>query len=123
VRLRGQGYSSPTGGEPGDAMLTIRILSHEIFTPDDFDLRARVSVPLADAVIGGPIMVPTLGGEAQIAIPAMTSGGKTFRLRGKGLPRKETQTFGDLYITVDVQLPESDSELSELMRRRKAAKS
>jgi DnaJ-class molecular chaperone len=123
VRLRSQGYSSPTGGEPGDAMLTIRILPHEIFTVDDFDLRARVSVPLIDAVVGGAIMVPTLGGEAQITIPAMTSGGKTFRLKGKGLPRKETQTSGDLYVTIDIQLPDTDHELSELMRRRKAAQS
>jgi DnaJ-class molecular chaperone len=121
VRLRGQGYSSPTGGEPGDAMLTIRILPHEIFTVDDFDLRTRVNVPLVDAVVGGAVMVPTLGGEAQITIPTMTSGGKTFRLRGKGLPRKETQTSGDLYVTIDIQLPDSDNELSDLMRRRKAA--
>jgi DnaJ-class molecular chaperone len=126
VRLRAQGYSSPTGGEPGDAMLTIRIQPHEQFIVDGADLRTRVAVPLADAVLGGPVMVPTLGGEAQIGIPAMTSGGKTFRLKGKGLPQKDNKAdilFGDLYVIVDIQLPGADSELSALMRRRKDVQS
>jgi DnaJ-class molecular chaperone len=117
MRLRGQGYSSPTGGEAGDTMLTIRIAPHERFTVEGADLRTRIAVPLADAVLGGPIIVPTLGGGVEMAIPAMTSGGKTFRLRGKGLPQKDGA--GDLYAVIDVILPDSDDELSALMRRRK----
>jgi DnaJ-class molecular chaperone len=124
VRLRGQGYSSPTGGEPGDAMLTIRIQTHERFIVDGFDLKTRVAVPLEDAVLGGPILVPTLGGEAQIGIPSMTSGGKTFRLKGKGLPQQgggSSTAAGDLYVAIDILLPTNDSELSALMRRRRDA--
>lgn len=118
VRLRGQGYSSPTGGEPGDAMLTIRIVPHERFTVEGRDLRVRVPVPLADAVLGGQVLVPTLDGSAEIGIQPMTSSGRTFRLRGKGLPGKE-QT-GDLYATVEIVLPATpDPELSELMRKRR----
>jgi DnaJ-class molecular chaperone len=118
VRLRGQGYSSPTGGEPGDAMLTIRIAPHARFKPDGKDLAGRFSVPLADAVLGGPVRVPTLDGGVEITLPPMTSGGKTFRLKGKGLPSGDGP--GDLYATVEIALPESgDSELTALMRRRK----
>jgi DnaJ-class molecular chaperone len=118
VRLRGQGYTSPTGGEPGDAMLTIRIAPHERFKVEGRDLRVSVPVPLADAVLGGPVLVPTLDGNAEIGLPPMTSSGRTFRLRGKGLPGKEQP--GDLYATVEIQLPATpDPELAELMRRRR----
>jgi DnaJ-class molecular chaperone len=120
VRLRNQGYSSPTGGEPGDAMLTIRILPHEQFSVDGIHLRTRVAVALEDAVLGGPVIVPTLTGGVEMAIPAMTSGGKTFRLRGKGMPGKDGP--GDLYATVDIILPaQADPALTALMRQRKAS--
>jgi len=118
VRLRGQGYSSPTGGEPGDAMLTIRIAPHARFALEGRDLRVRVPVPLADAVLGGKVLVPTLDGNAEIGIQPMTSSGRTFRLRGKGLPGKEQS--GDLYAVVEIELPATpDAELAELMRRRR----
>ncbi len=117
VRLRGQGYSSPTGGETGDTMLTMRIAPHDLFAVDGADLRTRVAVSLADAVLGGPVIVPTLGGGVEMAIPAMTSSGRTFRLRGKGLPQKAGT--GDLYAVIDITLPESDPELTALMRHRK----
>ncbi len=118
VRLRGQGYSSPTGGPPGDAMLTIRILPHPRFTRDGADLTTRVQVPLADAVLGGAILVPTLDGNVEITIPANTSGGKTFRLRGKGLPGKNGP--GDLYAAIDIALPAiPDQDLIALMKKRR----
>jgi DnaJ-class molecular chaperone len=118
VRLRGQGYSSPTGGETGDAMLTIRIRPHERFTVEGRDIRVRIALPLADAVLGGPVLVPTLDGSAEIGIQPMTSSGRVFRLRGKGLPGNEQP--GDLYAVVDVILPPSpDPELTALMRSRR----
>jgi DnaJ-class molecular chaperone len=118
MRLRGQGYSSPTGGPPGDAMLTIRIQSHPRFQREGSDLTVRVAVPLMDAVLGGSILVPTLEGNVEITIPANTSGGKTFRLRGKGLPGKDGA--GDLYAAIDIMLPPiPDQDLIALMKRRK----
>jgi DnaJ-class molecular chaperone len=123
VRLRGQGYSSPTGGPPGDAMLTIRIAPHPRFQRDGLDITARVAVPLADAVLGGNILVPTLDGNVEITIPANTSGGKTFRLRGKGLPGRDAEgrdAQGDLYAAIDIALPPiADQDLIALMKRRR----
>jgi DnaJ-class molecular chaperone len=123
VRLRGQGYTSPTGGAPGDAMLTIRIAPHARFQRDGLDITTRVSVPLADAVLGGNVLVPTLDGNVEIAIPANTSSGRTFRLRGKGLPGRDAEgrdTQGDLYAAVDITLPPiPDQDLIALMKRRR----
>jgi DnaJ-class molecular chaperone len=67
-------------------------------------------------VLGAKVRVPTLDGAVQLAIPANTNGGRTFRLKGKGLKSKSGS--GDLLATVRIVLPESsDGELKELMRK------
>jgi DnaJ-class molecular chaperone len=119
MRLRGLGHPSPFGGPPGDVILTLRIQPDPRFSIEGRDLRARIPVPLADAVLGGAIRVPTLTGAVEMSLPPMTSSGRAFRLKGKGLPGEAGQPAGDLYAVVDIQLPADDEELSALMRRRK----
>ena len=73
-------------------------------------------VTLYEAVLGGKVRVPTLDGAVELAIPANTSSGRTFRLKGKGLPGKDGA--GDLYATVRIVLPDgNDAELEELMKK------
>ncbi len=117
IRLKGLGRPSPFAGEPGDVLLTMRIAPDPRFTLEGRDLRTRIGVPLADAVLGGPVRVPTLQGEVEMRLPPMTSSGKAFRLRGKGLPGDTAP--GDLYAVVDIVLPAEDEELTALMRRRR----
>jgi DnaJ-class molecular chaperone len=119
IRLRGLGRSH--GGEPGDALLTIRILPHERFTAEGSNLRVRVPVALDEAVLGASVRVPTLTGAVDMAIPPMTSSGRTFRLRGKGLPAKDGK--GDLLATVEIKLPEeADEALLDYARKRRSEK-
>ncbi|GJD78748.1 molecular chaperone DnaJ [Methylobacterium gregans] len=121
IRLRGLGQPAMRG-EPGDALLTIRVLPHPRFTPEGADLRVSVDVPLEDAILGGTIRVPTLTGAVEMKIPAMTSSGRTFRLRGKGLPKKDG-TRGDLLATSAIVLPTADeAALTEFAQARRAAK-
>jgi DnaJ-class molecular chaperone len=119
VRLRGQGLSA--GGSAGDAIVTVRIAPHPSLKPEGADLRAEVSIPLEDAVLGGTARVPTLDGVVELKIPPGTSGGRTFRLKGKGLPKKEGGT-GDLLATVEIDLGASDPELEALMKKRRERK-
>jgi DnaJ-class molecular chaperone len=120
IRLRGLGQSAGPRGEPGDALLTIRVRPHPRFTVEGADLKASVEVPLEDAVLGGTIRVPTLTGAVEMKMPPMTSSGRTFRLRGKGLPKKDG-TRGDLLATTAITLPESeDPALIEFARNRRA---
>lgn len=119
MRLRGLGHPSQLGGAPGDVLLTIKVAPDPRFTVEGRDLRTRIAVPLADAVLGGPVRAPTLAGEVEITLPPMTSSGKSLRLRGKGLPGDAVTPAGDLYVTIDIVLPERDDELTEFMRRRK----
>ncbi len=116
IRLRGLGEPGQ-GGEPGDALITIRYQRHPVFEVDGKDLRAHVDVPLEDAVLGGTLRVPTLGGAVEMKIPAGTQGGKTLRLKGKGLPLKSGA--GDLLVRLSIQIPTHDKELEALMRSRR----
>ncbi|MEP9349318.1 J domain-containing protein [Xanthobacter sp. KR7-225] len=119
MRLKGQGEPSPMGGAPGDAYVTIAYAPHPIFERDGDDLRQLVDVPLADAVLGAKVRVPTLTGAVDLSIPAWTSGGRLFRLRGKGLPTV-AGGHGDILVRVNILLPkEKDAELEALMRKLK----
>lgn len=116
IRLRGQGFGAANGA-PGDAIVTVRVATHPELKPDGADLRADVAIPLDDAVLGGTVRVPTLDGAVDLKVPPRTSGGRTFRLKGKGLPKK-TSGHGDLLITARIELPESlDAELEAFARK------
>jgi DnaJ-class molecular chaperone len=120
IRLRGLGAGGP-GVEPGDLMLTIEIAPHERFTAEGSNLRLRLPIELDEAVLGGTVRVPTLESAVEMKIPPMTNSGRTFRLRGKGLPGKGGR--GDLLVTTEIRLPEgSDELLTEFARKRRAAK-
>jgi DnaJ-class molecular chaperone len=122
IRLRGLGHPGGPRSEPGDVLLTIRIQPHPRFKLEGADLRASVEVPLEDAILGGTIRVPTLTGAVEMKMPPMTSSGRTFRLRGKGLPKKDGSR-GDLLATTAIVLPAGEDEaLSEFARSRKAAR-
>jgi DnaJ-class molecular chaperone len=119
MRLKGQGEPSPMGGPPGDAYVTIAYAPNPTFERDGDDLRQLVDVPLPDAVLGAKVRVPMLAGAVDLSVPAWTSGGRLFRLRGKGLPNA-TGGHGDMLVRVNVVLPkEKDAELEALMRKLK----
>jgi DnaJ-class molecular chaperone len=114
IRLKGQGFSD--GGPAGDAIVTVHIAKHPYFEREGSNVRLELPITLYEAVLGGKVRVPTLDGAVELNIPANTSGGRTFRLRGKGLPDKSGT--GDLLATVRIVMPDTaDPELEELMRK------
>lgn len=118
IRLKGQGMPGPGGA--GDLLITVTVGAHPYFTIEGDDLRLDLPVTLYEAVLGGKVRVPTLEGAVELAIPAHTNAGRTFRLKGKGMKRKggPKSAHGDLLATVRVVLPESgDDALTELMRK------
>src|ERR1700704_5902402 len=84
IRLKGQGETAP-GHRPGDLLITVSIAPHAFFKVDGSDLRVDLPITLYEAVLGGKVRVPTLGGAVELSIPKNTSSGRTFRLKGKGL--------------------------------------
>ena len=115
IRLKGQGWPS-AAGKAGDALITINVAPHPLFKPDGADLRFELPITLYEATLGGKVRVPTLDGAVELAIPAGTNSGRTFRLRGKGLKAKAGA--GDLLATVRIVMPDSvDEEFKELMKK------
>jgi curved DNA-binding protein len=105
VRMAGEGGGG-AGGSAGDLYLKIEVLPDPRFERDGDDLRATVPVDLYTLVLGGRAQIPALSGAVSLAIPANTQSGRTFRLRGKGMPvLGQKDAYGDLFAKVDVQLP------------------
>jgi DnaJ-class molecular chaperone len=114
IRLKGQGWPS-AGGRAGDALITVNVAPHPLFKPDGDDLRLELPITLYEATLGGKVRVPTLDGAVELAIPAGTNSGRTFRLKGKGLKAKGGS--GDLLATVRIVLPErNDDAFKEMMK-------
>jgi DnaJ-class molecular chaperone len=120
IRLKGQGETAP-GHRPGDVLITVNIAPHPYFKIDGNDLRLDLPITLYEAVLGARVRVPTLDGAVQLSIPKNTSSGRTFRLKGKGMPIKGVQgadSFGDLFATTRIVLPDAnDAELEALMEK------
>jgi DnaJ-class molecular chaperone len=115
IRLKGQGETA-TGHPPGDLLITVSIAPHPFFKVDGSDLRLDLPITLYEAVLGGKIRVPTLGSAVELSIPKNTSSGRTFRLKGKGLPKAGGN--GDLFVTTRVMLPDgNNAELEALMQK------
>ena len=119
IRLRGQGMSGPGG--TGDLLITVSIAPHSTFTLEGADIRIDLPVTLYEAALGAKVRVPTLDKPVELTIPAWTSGGRTFRLKGKGFPAKEGR--GDLLATVRLILPEkTDADFEALMKKWRSEK-
>jgi DnaJ-class molecular chaperone len=115
IRLKGQGESAP-GHPPGDVLITIQIAPHPYFKVEGSDIKLDLPITLYEAVLGGKVRVPTLSGAVEFPIPKNTSSGRTFRLKGKGLPK--AGGTGDLFVTTRIILPDgNDAELEALMQK------
>ena len=108
VRAAGEGESGANGGVAGDLYLRVRIRPHAMFERKGEDMHTRVAVPVTTPVLGGEAQVPTISGAVRLKIPESTQNGQVFRLKGHGMPAVgKPDDRGDLYATVDVQLPRS----------------
>ncbi|MFQ6059249.1 MAG: DnaJ C-terminal domain-containing protein [Anaerolineae bacterium] len=106
VRVAGEGGAGIGGGPKGDLYLRVKVAPHRTFERRGDDLYCQVPVDLYTALLGGEVRVPTLKGDLMLKIPAETQNGRTFRLRGQGMPHlRDHQRRGDLYAKVEVQLP------------------
>lgn len=110
VRVKGKGQQGPGGA--GDLLVEVSISPHRFFEREDDNIRIHLPVAFDEAVLGTTVEVPTVHGEkVRIKVPAGTSSGKVFRLKGHGIRRKSSQ--GDMLVVVDVQVPK---ELPEKAR-------
>ena len=105
LRLKGKGASGLRGGEPGDALVEIKVRATSEFRRVGDDVLSELPVTLDEAVLGAKIEVSTVSGRIQLALPKGTSSGRVFRLKGKGCRNMATGRHGDQLITVRIVLP------------------
>ncbi|MBI9047624.1 MAG: DnaJ domain-containing protein [Anaerolineaceae bacterium] len=112
VRLAGQGEPGRSNGPAGDLYLAIHILPNEIFEREGDSLHMEVPLDIFTAIAGGEIHIPTLERPLILKIPPRTNTGRSFRLRGKGMPHLgNPKTRGDLFAMVRLVLPDDLTDL------------
>jgi curved DNA-binding protein len=131
VRITGKGGPGSRGAPSGDILLSVHVHPHPIFVREDDDLHCEVEVDLYTALLGGEVQVPTMKGAVWLKIPPETQSGRSFRLRGQGMPHlRDPKVQGDLFAKVVPVLPEGLTdqekdafrELARLRRRSTSGK-
>ncbi len=108
IRVRSRG-EQVKGAESGDLYVRVKVAPHAFFGRKDADLLLTLPITFAEAALGSEVKVPTLNGPVKLKIPAGTSSGRTFRIRGRGV-NKPDGNKGDLLATVQVSVPEKLSK-------------
>jgi molecular chaperone DnaJ len=121
VRLSGQGERGALGGKPGDLVITFKVKSHRFFRRDGLDLEVTVPINIAQASLGSKIRVRTVDGKKVVLrIPPGTQSGTRFRIRGQGVER--AGRFGDMYVEVKVEVPDTLSPEGQRLMEALASK-
>ncbi|PZW37862.1 DnaJ-like protein [Humitalea rosea] len=116
LRLRGQGMPGRNGGPAGDAMIEVAVAEHPLYRREGSDLRMELPVSLKEAVLGGPVPVPTPSGPLRVTLPPHSDTGRQIRLRGKGVAAHGKRAAGDLFLTLRVVIGTPDTALEEFLR-------
>jgi molecular chaperone DnaJ len=104
LRVKGEGEVGAAG--PVDLYLYILVRRHSLYERNGNDLHFELPVSFVVAALGGELSVPTLSGNVAMKIPAGTQSGRTFRLKGKGMPDLHGGGQGEQYVKVMVNVPE-----------------
>ncbi len=103
LRIRGEGEAGTASR--GDLYVLINVTPHRIFKRHNNDIICEVDISAAQAMLGGEIEVPTLGGKVKMKVPQGTQPNKVFRLRNKGIPDLHDRGIGDELVKVNVKIP------------------
>ncbi len=117
VRVRGEGEPGEPGAPRGDLHCYVRVKSHEFLERHNDDLICPMPISFSQAALGARFEVPTLGGKAELTIPAGTQHGQVFRMAGMGLPDLRTGRSGDQLVQVMVEIPKKMTEKQEQLLR------
>ena len=123
IRLAGQGEAGFNGGPYGDLFVIINVNPSDKFTRDGSTIYYTLNISFVQAALGDTVEVPTVHGNVEMTIPAVTQTGKTFRLKGKGAPRLRGGSQGDQHVTVKIVTPTklNDAQKEALLAFAKAS--
>ena len=104
IKLAGKGEPGFSGGPAGDLFVVVHVSGHELFGRSGDNLTLSVPVTFPELSLGTTLTVPTLSGVVSLRVPAGTSNGRKFRVKGAGVQRKDST--GDLIVTVEIAVPQ-----------------
>ncbi len=115
--MRGEGNEGKNGGPAGDVLVMVSVRRSPTFKREGYNLYCEVPITMSEAALGAEIEIPTLEGREKLSIPEGTQTGTVFPLRQRGVPMVNSSRRGDLYVTVNVEIPKSLNEKQkELLR-------
>lgn len=113
LRLKSQGGPGVQGGQPGDALVELKIKPHPLFRREGDDVHMDLQISITEAVEGAKVQAPTVSGPVTLTIPEGANTGKVLRLKGRGVGER-----GDQFVRLLVMLPENpDEELKKFIRK------
>ena len=110
LRMTGEGEAGLNGGPPGDLFLLVEVTPDPRFERQGSDLHVKVPLAFPQAALGCEVQVSTFDGPQTLEVPAGTQPGSVLRIRGKGMPRLQGNTRGDLMVHVRVEVPKNLTE-------------
>ena len=111
IKIKGHGGKGINGGPNGDLIIEFSLANTTQFRRDKGDLYKTVSLDLYKSILGGELTVATFDGKVKLSVKPGTQNGTKVKLKGKGFPLyKKENSFGDLYITYELKIPERLSE-------------
>ena len=117
LRLKGEGECGYRGGPAGDLYVRLNVMAHDFFERDGTDLYGKVTISFVQAILGDRIEVPTLDGNRIVEIKPGTQPGEIIKFPGLGVPSLRGYGRGDLFIEINVNLPNDITDRqAELLR-------
>ncbi len=117
LRISGKGAAGYNGGPNGDIYIEFRVKEHPLFERKGNDIYVDVPITITDAVLGCKKEVPTLNGTVVLDIDSGSQSGDQLRLRGKGVKDPTSSRKGDMYVVLDVVIPDKlDRKQKELFK-------
>lgn len=110
IALSGQGSAGENNGPYGDLIVLVQVRPHTIFERDGYNLNCTIPITFVEATLGAKIIIPTLEGKGELTIPEGTQSGTVFAVRGKGVQNVNGRGRGDLFVTVEIEVPKNLSK-------------
>lgn len=118
MTMRGEGHANGSDGDKGNLYLIINVASHPMLKREGFDLYINVPVPFTMCLLGGTITVPGVNEILEVKIPELCQTGTTLNVKGKGVKKLRKDGYGDLHITIQVEMPKNlDKKNKEILKK------
>ena len=117
MTIKGEGHNNGTNGIAGNLYLIISVQEHPLLKRDGFDLYITVPVPFTTSLFGGTITIPCINENIDVKIPELCQTGTILNVKGKGVKKLKRDGYGDLKITVQIEMPKTmDKKTKDMLK-------